>query len=219
MQAHLDGCPACRAELAEFSDLVPALRAVDPARLGDPVLTPTPDLGARIVALATAEGMVRAEQERFARRRRALTRVVAAAAGLAAVLALGVGVGRQSVSTRETALPGPTSSPTSVVPTEQVLLASSSSGISVSSALLVPHGWGVEVRFVATGLQPGQPYQAWVVDRAGTRSQAGTFVGVGARPLTCNMQSAVLRPDAASFFINDASGNVVLSASLPVRAA
>ena len=48
VQAHIDGCPACQAEVAELAPLAPALLRVDPARL-DLQPSPPPDLGDQVV--------------------------------------------------------------------------------------------------------------------------------------------------------------------------
>ncbi len=212
VQAHLDGCTACRAELTELADLVPALRAVDPARLGDPVVAPAADLGARIVAAVTAERQLRDRRVRLVSRRRALTTTMGAAAAVALVLALGIGVGRQSIDA-PAALPQPTA--TAVIPMEPISLRSDVPGVTVDKAVLIPHTWGIEVRFVGTGFLQGADYSAWVVDRTGGRTQAGTFVGVGPKTLTCNLQSALLRRDATEFLVVDTRGRVVLDATLP----
>lgn len=45
---------------------------------------------------------------------------------------------------------------------------------------------------------------------------AGEFLGVGAKRLTCNMQSALLRMAATEFVVLDAAGQLVLEASLKI---
>jgi anti-sigma factor RsiW len=55
VRAHLDGCAACRAELAEIEPVVGPLGRVDPGRL-DATPVPPQWLGDRIVARARAEG-------------------------------------------------------------------------------------------------------------------------------------------------------------------
>lgn len=212
VQAHLDGCALCRAELADLAGLVPALRGVDPDRLGDPVRSPSADLGDRILGAAAAERELRDRRARAVRRRRSLGRSLGVAAAAAAVLALGVGLGRESV---QVLVVGPRPTPTAAVPMEPVALRSDVPGVAVEQAVLVPHTWGVEVRFVATGFLQGADYSAWVVDRTGGRTQAGTFVGVGAQALKCNMQSALLRRDATEFLVLDTRGRTVLDATLP----
>ena len=48
VQAHLDSCPACRAEVAELAPLRLALRDVDPARMGG-TSSPPQDLGDQVL--------------------------------------------------------------------------------------------------------------------------------------------------------------------------
>ncbi len=211
VQAHLDGCADCRADLAEIAPLAVDLRSVDPRRLTGQDLSPAPDLGARITAAVAAERVLR---DRRTRRRTTLT-ALGVAAGVVAVLAVGVGVGVE-VGRQRTDQPVAVPSPTPSVPMEPVALRSQVAGVSVDQAVLVPHTWGVEVRFVAAGLTAGEDYTAWVVDRRGARVQAGTFVGVGARTLRCNMQSSLLRRDATEFDVTDRTGALVLAAALPV---
>ncbi len=56
---HLRRCPACAAELAEFSGLPALLDRVDPADLGPPGVTPSPDLFARMSAAAAPRARLR----------------------------------------------------------------------------------------------------------------------------------------------------------------
>ena len=85
VEEHLHRCPACAAELAEFSALLPLLDRVDPADLSPGAVTPSPDLFARMSAAAAPPP----------RRRRRSWALVAAA-----VLAvLGVGVASWVTST------------------------------------------------------------------------------------------------------------------------
>ncbi|MGY1661131.1 zf-HC2 domain-containing protein [Geodermatophilus sp. SYSU D00705] len=52
VEAHLDDCADCRAELAELAALPELLALVDPADLEAPHVTPSPDLFARVSAAA-----------------------------------------------------------------------------------------------------------------------------------------------------------------------
>ena len=214
LQAHLDGCPACRLELADLASIVPALRSIDQRSLA---VTPTPpaDLGAAILIAVSSERLVRDRAAQAARRRRRFSSAVTAAAAGVAVLASGLAIGRTTapatvVSARPTA-----SSSASPIPMEPVDLTAAVPGISVASAIVIPHGWGVEARFVATGLELGTTYKAWFLSRSGKRLAAGEFLGVGAKTLKCNMQAALLRSQTAGFVVTDPSGRTVLSAALP----
>ena len=56
---HLRRCPACAAELAEFSGLPALLDRVDPSDLGSRGVTPSPDLFARMSAAAAPRARAR----------------------------------------------------------------------------------------------------------------------------------------------------------------
>ena len=196
LRAHLDGCAACRAELADLVPLAAALRLADPEHL-DATPAPPPDLGSRILAQVSHERGRRDLQRR--------QRVLVAAAAVA-VLALG--------GTSALLLTGDDAPP--AVATERVALQPRVPDLQVRSADLVPHTWGVEVTVVLSGLHRGERYRALVVDRAGRQLPAGEFLGVDDRPATCDLQAALLRQDARGFLLLDASGRTVASADLPV---
>jgi predicted anti-sigma-YlaC factor YlaD len=59
VEAHLDGCADCRAELAELAALPGLLALVDPADLSAPPVTPSPDLFARVSAAVRRPSRVR----------------------------------------------------------------------------------------------------------------------------------------------------------------
>lgn len=209
IQAHLDGCSSCRVELAELASVVPDLGTVDLATSGQRA-TPPAGLGTAILAAVSQERVLRDRREHRERSRRRLTRVASAAAAAISVLALGLAVGRGTAPT----LPASTA-PTASVPVERVALTSDLPGVSVQRAGLVAHSWGVEVKIVAAGLRAGTSYRAWVVARSGQRLPAGEFLGIGAKPLTCNLQAALLRTDAVGFLVVGPDGRTVLSAPLP----
>ncbi|MGY1771836.1 anti-sigma factor family protein [Blastococcus sp. SYSU D00813] len=81
VDAHLGGCAACRAELAEFQALTPLLSRLDEADLSGPQALPPPDLYERVRAAVD-------EQTRPARLRR--RRLLIAAAALLLVVASAV---------------------------------------------------------------------------------------------------------------------------------
>ncbi|MGI8901958.1 MAG: hypothetical protein ACR2HA_13735 [Nocardioides sp.] len=78
-----------------------------------------------------------------------------------------------------------------------------------AAADLVAHTWGVEVKLRATGFDEGARYRVAVIGRDGSRSSAGEFVGTGAREMSCNLNSAMLRDDAVGFVVRDRAGSVV----------
>lgn len=205
VQAHLDGCADCRAELAEISTVLHDLRGVDPEHVSTQA-SPPADLGGRIGAAVAAESMLRD------RRRSRVTwgRRVLAAAAAAVLIAAGAVVGgavfpRTEVVT-QAAPPGPF---------EPIEVRTGLPGLRVSKAGVVPHPWGVEVRIEGTGFPAGQAFRAVVVGADGRTRPAGQFLGTGERALTCNLQAALLRRDTSRFVVLDATGVPVLSADLP----
>ncbi|NAZ78366.1 anti-sigma factor, partial [Kineococcus sp. T13] len=63
LRAHLDGCPECRAELADLAPLAQDLRLVDPARLPGPPAPPRA-LGEQVLAAVREESVLRRHRER-----------------------------------------------------------------------------------------------------------------------------------------------------------
>ena len=195
VRAHLDGCAQCRAELAELAPLGDDLRGIDPERLST-VVTPPPDLGERIRAAVVDERRLRDGRVRA-------SRLLAAAAAVAAVLAVGA-IGFAVGDRRADGPPQPF----------EAVAVEAGAGV-VADAGIVPHTWGVEIKLVATGFTPGESYAVTVRTEDGRERSAGAFVGTGAREMRCNLNSDVLRGDAAGFTVIDAAGAVVLSAALP----
>jgi anti-sigma factor RsiW len=190
VRAHLDGCAACRAELAELTPLTAWLDRVDPDRLDDQPAIP-PGLGDAVLARIAAER----PWSRRASSRRAL-----AAAAVVGVAAAGFGIGW---------LARPVPDP---LPLEPVAV-QAGPGIE-ATADVVPHTWGLEVRLTGEGFTAGAVYRVVVTDEDGTAVPAGQFLGVGSAELRCNLNSSVLREDAAGFLVVAADGTVVASSEL-----
>ena len=190
VRAHVDGCVACAAQLQELADLPAALRRVDPDRPGDQPQPPR-DLGERISATLAAE-------TRAARRVRS-SRWAALAAALSAVLAVAV------VTT--------VSRPPAPAPRETVALVDVTPGIE-ADAELIAHTWGTEVILVASGLVHGGTYVVTFQDSAGRDFLAGSFLGVGDKPVVCRLNAALLREAAAGFTVTTSAGEPVLRARL-----
>lgn len=190
LEAHLDGCAACRADLDELTPVATALAAVRGTAAALP--QPPADLGHRVEAAVTAER----------RRTRSGTRRtvgIAAAAAAAAVAVTLAGV-------RLTEPPP--------VPLEAVPVAVEAPGLTASAGV-VPHTWGVEVRLTATGFRTGDRYRVVVLGEDGKDYPAGEFVGTGARSMVCNLNSSVLRAEAAGFEVRDADGSVLVESRFP----
>lgn len=154
LEAHLEGCPGCREELAALAPVARMLPHADPARF-ELAPQPPPELGRRIAA--TIEGEKQRAQLR--RRRRTLGGFAfggVAAAAVAAVLLLFVfGGGSEDASqpVRFTDLP---------------------EGISIS-ATLEPHAYGTEIRMYVHGVPSGTLCRVWLRGANGATYPAGTF--------------------------------------------
>ena len=197
VRAHLDGCAACRAELASLAPLAARLERVDADRL-DETPVPPPGLADAVLARISAEEKAYRPVDVTARRR-SRTRLLSAAAAVG-VAAAGVGVGW---------LVRPVPEP---LPLEAVTVEVAEEGIS-AAADLVPHTWGVEVKLSGTGFTAGEVYRVVVAEEDGTVVPAGEFLGVGPARLDCNLNSSVLREDAVGFEVVDAGGTVVVSSA------
>jgi len=192
VQAHLDGCAACRAELALIAPLAGPLRLVDPDHLGTEIQPPV-GLDEAIVA--------RMRSERALPRRRRQRWVPVAAAAAVAALAGGVVVGRAlapEVPKR---------------PLEAVGIDDQAPEID-ASAEVINHKWGMEIVLTGSGFRSGEAYAVNVVDDGGEQVSAGEFIGTGDAPIVCNLNSSVRRDDAARFEVIGPDGDVVLATSV-----
>jgi hypothetical protein len=190
LEAHLDGCAECRAELEELRPVAGALAAADPAHLGSPP-APPPELADRVFAHVR-------DARRLERRRRLAVRLGAGIA--AAVIALVV-----VVATR----PGPAPPRAEK---EDFAFSALPAGVEAVATLYtykkVP---GVEVWIEYEGLTPGVTYAVWVERASGERVRCGTFDAIGGRRHTV-LASKVSRADAAAVGMSSTDGRVVMRA-------
>ena len=154
LEAHLDGCAHCRAELALLAPVARMLPYADPERF-ESAPQPPPELGARIAATIKGE---RAQVEQRRRRRRfggfALGGATAALA--AAVLAIFVlGGGGDG-------------------PERRVVFASLPQGVKID-ATLEPHAYGTEIRMYVHGIASGTLCRVSLRGPDGASYPAGTF--------------------------------------------
>lgn len=206
VDAHLDGCATCRTDLHDILPVARRLDDLDPAGFEAPPMPPA-DLAERIRAQVALESGARAVDDLAGRRRRhQVGPMVAAAAVLVALLvggALGGWVGRTTA---------PTAAP---VPSEPISLSGArAAGVTVESADLVAHTWGVELRIRAAGFADGKIFTAAFRTKDGALTPAGEFRGVGADSMTCFLQSAALREDVTQVVVTDQRGRTVLTSSL-----
>lgn len=234
--AHLGECAVCRTEADDIGAVAAALAPVDVERLTRRLETaadqsdladPPPDLADRIRARIREESAAvpapvdptppaYADQTdhadeltaRRTRRRTPSKGVLAVAA--AAVVVAGVGgglVGRATAPEPETP----------ALPLEAITLnqAPGATGdvVSVSTADLVPHTWGVELRITASGFDAGKVYRAYFRSD-GRWVPAGEFLGTGDSSMACNLQAGVLRDQVSAVRIVDTGGDVVLRSKI-----
>jgi len=154
LEAHLEGCPECRAEAEALGDVAKLLPLADPARFGRPAPQPAPELAGRVAAAIGGERQV--ERRRW--RRRFGLALGGAAAALAVALALfvlptgGDGGG----------------------PVQHVEFGSVPAGVKIY-ATLEPHAYGTEVRVYVKGVRSGTLCRVYLQGPRGEKVPAGTF--------------------------------------------
>lgn len=195
VDSHLDGCADCRAEVEFIEPAAAALPLADPDRVAAQP-APPPELGERILAAARDEPSPR---KRWLRERGTRYTLIASAVALV----LGIGVGAAAGYTAFAPDPVPLESVATDVHDERV----------DADAELIPHTWGVEIRLTGSGFEEGETYRATLFDDEGNLYPAGEFVGVGAEPMVCNLNSSLLRDDAVGFEITDDGGSTVMTSS------
>ena len=153
-EAHLDGCPACRAEAEALAPVASLLGRADPERLA-PAPAPPPRLGERIVRRIAAE-------RRAERRRRTRLRL-----GLAAAA-------RRGARRRPSSSSSPSAGSDQSTPSQTVAFRSLPRG-AFAEATLAPRPWGSEVSVKVYGFRPGALCQVWLRRSDGKRVPAGSF--------------------------------------------
>jgi putative zinc finger protein len=156
LEAHLEGCASCRAELASLEPVALMLPHADPERFVGPAPQPPPELGQRIAATIEAE---RRQLQRRQQRRRfgAFAFGGVAAAAVAAVLLLFVFSGEESAG-----------------PQQHVRFASLPQGVKID-ATLEPHAYGTEIHMYVHGVPSGTLCTVSLRGPRGTSFPAGTF--------------------------------------------
>jgi hypothetical protein len=152
LEAHIEGCPGCRAEVASLEPVARLLPLADPERL-DKVPAPPPDLGGRIAASIAAE---RRAQRRSHRLRFGLA-FGGVAAAAAAALAIFVLPGRGGGE-----------------PSQRVVFESVPPGVAISASLQ-PKPFGTEIRMEVSGIRSGTLCRVFFRRNDGARVPVGTF--------------------------------------------
>lgn len=152
LEAHLEGCPECRAELESLAGVARLLPLADPAHF-DSAPAPPPTLGNRIAAT------IRAERRSQRRRRWRLSFALGGATAAVAAAALALFV-----------LPGGGDS----TPEQQVAFNSLPPGLHIA-ATLEPHAYGTEIHMYVKGAPSGTLCRVFVRGPDGIRQSAGSF--------------------------------------------
>jgi anti-sigma-K factor RskA len=194
VEAHLEGCPACRAEAEALSPVVSLLGRADPNRLV-PAPEPPPELAERIARRIAAER--RSERRRRTRARFGLATAGAAAAAAAAALLIVI-LGGSSPSTES----------------ETVAFHSLPKG-AWAEANLVPHKWGSEISLQVGGFRRGTTCQVWLRRKDGERVSAGSFRYVYGGSEHAGLSSAVTLDNATAIGLRAGSKTFVVP--LPSR--
>jgi hypothetical protein len=153
LEAHLEGCPACRDEAAALASVASLLPHADPAHFG-PAPLPPPELGKRITATIDAE---RRSRRRHRRLRLGFGLGGAAAAAAAAVLAIFV-----------------LSSGDGSGPEQHVAFRSLPPGVKIA-ATLAPQAFGTEIHMYVGGIRSGTLCRVYMRGPGGRDVSAGTF--------------------------------------------
>lgn len=190
-EAHLDGCPACRAEAEALTPVASLLGRADPDRLV-PAPAPPPGLSERIVRRIAVER--RAERRGRTRLRLGVAAAAAAAAAAAVVTLVG--------SDQST-------------PSETVTFRSLPRGAS-AEATLAARPWGSEVSVQVHGFRPGTPCRVWLRRSDGRQVPAGSFRYVYEGESDHAGLSSALAPDDATA-IGLRVGSKTYVAPLPSR--
>jgi anti-sigma factor RsiW len=190
LQAHLDGCAACRAELAELQAVARVLPDADVAHLEDGPVEPPGSLGDRV--------LVGVARERSSRRGRRFRR---AALAVAAVLAVVLGVAALTLSAMLDDEP------------ETTKVEFTAAGDRWATAELRALPEGTEVVFHVGGLDEGEWYWLWTTGATDRRVSAGTFQG-GADAADLHLISALPLDETTRLWVTDAHDEVVFDAWL-----
>ncbi len=189
LEAHLDGCAECRAELVELRPVAEALAAADPAHLGTPP-APPPELADRVFA------QVR-DARRLERRK---------------VLFLRIGAGIAAAAVALTVVAVATRPDRSSAVKEDFAFTSLPAGVEAAATLYTyKQVSGVEVWIEYEGLTPGVTYAVWVERATGERVRCGTFDAIEGRRHTV-LASKVARADAAAVGVSATDGTLTLRA-------
>lgn len=188
VEAHLDGCPECRAELARLERVAGALSLVSPS--AEPLPTAPQAVAERLFDELAIQ--------RRRRQRRARLWAATWAAAVAAVAVLAVVVLPQ----RAAPVPEPRAVAFVVAP----------DGVT-ASAQVRDWGWGSQVYLEIQGLPDDQLLGVWLQRPDGTRVSAGSFTTTGG-DLRMTLGAGTATTDATALGVSDPTGTTILQAPL-----
>lgn len=160
LEAHLEGCPGCRAEAESLRSVARLMPLADPARIVEPAPRPPAELRERIETVIGAERTTERKQRR--RRRFGFAFGGVAAATAAAVLAIVAFTGGGGGGGPEQA------------PEQRVAFGQLPQGIQIHAALQ-PHAFGTEIRMYVSGVRSGTLCRVFLRGADGRRYPAGSF--------------------------------------------
>jgi len=197
MQTHLNSCPVCQAEVRELKPVVAALADTAPDRIDEDPLPPG-DL--EELTLAPILGEIHRARRR--RRRFSWSAMAAAAVCVLAIGLAGLAWPLEPALSLESHLQ------------ERLSFSGVAPGVEVVGNLIA-HASGTEIRLDVSGLREGQTHRITLVSEDGERVNAGTFIGIGDKPLSLHLNAALLREDADRLEVRTAGGELVFFAKLP----
>jgi Putative zinc-finger len=153
LEAHLEGCTGCQAEVASLRGVATLLPHADPERFG-PAPQPPQTLAERIV--------ISLRSERREKRRRRRLRIGFAFGGAATALAVAF--------LALVVFSGPSKSE----PEQYVSFGDVPAGVDIS-AVLEPHAYGTEIHMYVSGVRSGTLCRVFLRSDDGGRYQAGSF--------------------------------------------
>jgi hypothetical protein len=197
MQAHLNSCPVCQAEVRELKPVVAALADAAPDRIDEDPLPPE-DL--EELTLAPILGEIHRARRR--RQRFSWSALAAAAICVVAIGLAGLAWPLEPALSLESRLQ------------ERLSFSGEAPGVEVEGNLIA-HAWGTEIRLIVSGMRDGQTHRITLVSEDGERVNAGSFIGIGDKPLSLHLNAALLREDAAKLEVRTPGGELVCFAKLP----
>jgi anti-sigma-K factor RskA len=152
LEAHLEGCPDCRAEIDTLNGVAQLLPFADPDQFVQ-APSPSPELGRRIAAQIGSERRVNRRRRQW-RIGLGLGSAVAATAAVLAILVLPSG--------------------SNEAPEQNVDFASLPAGMTLK-ATLEPHSFGTEIYMYVNGIRSGTLCRVYLRDSKGATVSAGSF--------------------------------------------